>query len=226
MPTLIHTIGKRDLQFDKGVPSDIYEELLEANTEDQSLWVIRQKSSYRELTQKLLHKLKWMENPAKSKLLAYVRFPMMEQAIEHVKKEAGSIDRLVICPTDQPTHFRNDTVNVGVLIEKYMTEILKQKFSIPSIEIRYLNIVLAPESPKAPIYQFVAKEVVGPIRDVKGQTYISHRQGLPDVSLAFILAGLYQDFRYLIPSKNGPIKEENLKAIEQMIDQYQRSPIA
>ncbi|MEO0641392.1 MAG: hypothetical protein AAFY70_16785, partial [Bacteroidota bacterium] len=215
-------IGKRDLQFKRSIASD-YVEILQENREDSRMWVLNQSHNYRKLTQSLLALLEDADDEQKEHILSNICFPMMEQAVDYVKTQEGSLDQLIICPTDQPDPFESDTVFVGELIEQHMKSRLQRTYQIQRLEVVYLQETLAPGSPKAPIYEFVAEEVVRPFKDPTGTTYISQRPGLPDVSLAFLLAGLYQSFRYLTPMKDGFMHEEGLEELEKRIDRYQPS---
>lgn len=206
---LIHTIGNRDLQFfkEEATFKDKERLLLTDNREDERFMVLKNDWEgdrlFRANSDELL---RYLEADSAGRLKKNLQFPMLEMAIQHVVDQKTPVDQIRICVTKQADPHHQDTDYVGKICSQYYFPKLQEKFYIPEIKIEEMDV--KPDPNKVTVMQTVNKILERVLAEGFNHVYISNRQGLPDVTFAFVICGLFQSFHYLSITPRGVVKAD------------------
>ena len=206
---LIHTLGNRDIQFssEAKLSAKITETYLSKNTEVGSEYFrhIRKstydtdsekKLGFRQICKILEERIRKGDEDLKTAM----KFPMLEKAGEFVLNQAAvqRIDKLILCPTRQDKPHPMDTDHLAPLAQRFVKGLYSRKHLIDHIEVK--PIPINPQNPKAKLKMYEAIENLYTELEAEhfDKIYVSNRQGLPDVTNAFDLMGLFRGYEFLV----------------------------
>ena len=219
---LIHTIGNRDLQVQNGpdvaIPVSITK-LLTDNKEENGYMILKndriEEHCFRANSKHLEEHLEYHKE---SLLKKHLEFPMLRKVLDHVihreseTNKRKHIDQIRICVTKQADPHIQDTDYVGKICEKFYFP--KVKDYVDEIVVEEMNVKPSPDKEK--VINVVNDILDRVIADGFKHIYISNKQGLPDVTFAFVFCGLFQSYTYLSITPQG-VKEEKNTSYEKLI---------
>lgn len=229
---LIQTIGNRDWQFHKDapLPPDWVTAFLEKNAEDNTHYVLKKRGggeygSFYELSRFLAEA--YFSGKQKEILQAGSYFPLLDAAVSHVLNECGHIDKISLLVTQQSRPFAFDTEHIGKVAQHYLQKKYGSTGGVIAVEPCYLNPYQYPPDRAGQFEHSREKEIIAlasceaALQRIEisryDRVFIGHKAGLPDVTWALKLLGLYQGYTYLdFDAEQGAIPV-NYKMLESFL---------
>lgn len=206
---LIHTIGNRDLQFDRTITAaemKLFE--FEENSDENTFYVLKKKydgGNFNKQSKALLGKLRLKKHKA---LKDKIHFPMLEQVCNYVISKGIKLDKVVLCVSKQIPPYGTDTNYIADVIHKYFENQLIDELGIEEIGYEYMSMNLRS---RQDTFVYCYEKMLPQLVKGYDKVFISHKQGHPSVTFSLILAGLFEPYTYLVSNAKGPVQEENIQ---------------
>lgn len=220
---LLHTIGNSDWQFSGNNIFEVFsKQFCEENPElGAALMKKIGKKTFRDSCVDIWNEMKadtWIGKHAKE----IQRFPILEAVCEFVLQKEGKIDELVPFYIQQPEPWHTDTDEISEPLAAYFRYQYSEKDKIMTISNKFGSYPPIQEDSleRAIAYfdDFLQK------REAEGydKIYISCVTGLPLVSFALRVVGLFKRYIYLNPHAQQGVQIQSQQIIENYISKQFR----